>query len=111
MLLIMAGALGLEQVLQKRPNTLLSMFGDTSYSMYLIHPFVLVAGMMVMNKLGLSNILGGWFCVIVLFIGSTLAGWVLYEYVETNIAKYIKKQSVSYSKVRLSSHVVSATDS
>ena len=111
MLLIMAGALGVERELQKRPNQLLNLLGDSSYAMYLIHPFILVAAAMVLSKLGLTDVMNGWFFVLVLFVGSTIGGWVLFRYVETTIAKYIKKQSVKKFKEQVQQNVVRAVDS
>ena len=111
MLLIMAGALGIEKELQKRPNQLLNLLGDSSYAMYLIHPFILVAGAMVLSKLGLTGVMNGWFFVLVLFVGSTIGGWVLFRYVETTIAKYIKKQSVKKFENQVQQNIVRAVDS
>lgn len=111
MLLIMAGALGLECELQRRPNQLLNLLGNSSYAMYLIHPFILVAAAMVLNKLGLSHIMAGWFFVSVLFIGSIVGGWVLFKYVETTMADFIKKQSIETLSRRLQRNVIRAVDS
>jgi peptidoglycan/LPS O-acetylase OafA/YrhL len=93
MLFIMAGVLGIEQSLQKYPIAFFKVLGDTSYAMYLIHPFALAGGAMVLSKLGLSHFLGGWFFVLVLLIGSLLAGYLLYQWVEKPIAKLLKKRS------------------
>ena len=111
MVLIMAGALGLEKELQQRPNTLLNLLGSSSYAMYLIHPFILVAAAMVLSKLGLTDVLNGWFFVVVLFIGSTVGGWVLFKYVETTMANFIKKQSLKPSRNHVQQNVVRAVDS
>jgi len=92
MVFIMAGVLGLEKLLQERPINFLKMMGDTSYAMYLIHPFALAGGAMVLSKLGLSGLLGGWFLVAVLLIASLVAGYLLYEWVEKPIAKFINKR-------------------
>lgn len=94
MFFIMAGVLGLENVLQARPIGFLKTMGDTSYAMYLIHPFALAGGAMVLAKLGLSNLMGGWFLVVVLLITSLLAGYLLYEWVEKPIATFFNKRPV-----------------
>jgi peptidoglycan/LPS O-acetylase OafA/YrhL len=111
MLLIMMAGLGLEKELRKRPNQLLNLLGDSSYAMYLIHPFILVAGAMVLSKLGLTGVLGGWLFVLVLFVGSIVAGWVLFSCVETPIAKYIKKRSIRSLTKPHQGNVVRAVDS
>ncbi|MGB1310797.1 MAG: acyltransferase family protein [Leucothrix sp.] len=90
MLLMMAGVLGFERALQSRPITLFKMLGDSSYAMYLIHPFALTGGAMVMTKLGLNQLLGGWLFAAALLLTSLLAGYGLYRWVELPITKRLK---------------------
>ncbi|RVU86642.1 acyltransferase [Leucothrix sargassi] len=111
MLLIMAGALGLEGSLRQAPSRLLNALGDSSYAMYLIHPFVLVVGAKLMSKFGLSATLNGWFFVGFLYIASIVSGWLLFRYVETTIANSIKKQSFAASKYQVQQIVNPAVDS
>ena len=70
MFFIMSGALGLETLLKKRPINFLQQVGDSSYAMYLIHPFALAGGAMVLGKLGLSSMMGGWLFVLALVFAS-----------------------------------------
>lgn len=111
MLLIMIAGLGLEKELRKSPKQLLNLLGDSSYAMYLIHPFILVAGAMVLSKLGLTDAMGGWLFVLVLFAGSIVAGWVLFSCIEIPIAKYIKKRSIRASSKTQQGNVIRAVDS
>jgi peptidoglycan/LPS O-acetylase OafA/YrhL len=87
MVLVMSGVLGLEPFVQRRPIRLMKDLGDTSYAMYLIHPFVLAGGAMVLGKLGLSNILGGYFFVTVLLLGSLITGYLVFHMVEKPLTK------------------------
>jgi len=95
MLLIMGGALGLEKELQQRPVNFLKSLGDSSYAMYLIHPFALAGGAMVLGKLGLSHVLGGWLFVSVLLVGSVVAGYLLYQFVEKPMTRFLHKRPVA----------------
>lgn len=83
MVFVMAGALGLEPLLRQKPIQLLKVIGDSSYAMYLIHPFALAGSAMLLGKLGLSYAAGGSLFVLVLLLGSLLLGYWLYRYVET----------------------------
>lgn len=100
MVLILIGALGLEPLLRKRPNELLKVLGDSSYAMYLVHPFVLAGGAMVLSKLGLNNLFGGYFFITVLIIGSLVAGYLLFQFVEKPLSKILHKRPVT-SEIKL----------
>ena len=92
MALILIGALGLEPMLQSRPSQLLKGLGDSSYAMYLVHPFVLAAGAMVMSKLGLTGVLGGYLFLAALVIGSLITGYLLFHMVEKPLSKIFHKR-------------------
>jgi len=61
--------------------------GDSSYSMYLIHPFVLVAAMAVFTKFGLTG--SGWLLIAAMFIGSLAIGWYCQVFIEKPMATLI----------------------
>lgn len=105
MLLLMVGALYLESTLNKRPVQLLKILGDSSYAMYLSHPFVLAGGAMVMNTLHLNNWLGGIPFVVVLLVGSITIGYLIYILVE----KPISRRLSSIQNPLVNTYPVSAT--
>jgi len=63
--------------------------GDSSYSMYLIHPFFLVAATAVLSKVGLAS--HGWLLTTVLFIGSMATGWYCYVLLEKPMTQWIAR--------------------
>lgn len=70
-------------------GTLGKALGDSSYSMYLAHPFFLVAAVWLLARAGLthhSSLLIG-----ILFAGSLIAGWCCYRWVEQPLARLINQ--------------------
>jgi len=51
--LIVAGALVLEPILDRKPNSILLLFGDASYSLYLTHPIAISIAAVIWEKLHL----------------------------------------------------------
>lgn len=87
--LICFGIIGLESVWKKRECKLLTALGNASYSIYLLHPFILVTVVMVNKKLN------GYFSttevLILSIISSLVAGYLSYLYIENNLMKMWKK--------------------
>jgi peptidoglycan/LPS O-acetylase OafA/YrhL len=67
-----------------------SALGDSSYSMYLIHPFVLVVVMAVFTKFGLTE--NGWVLISAMFIGSLAIGWYCHVLIEKPMATLIARK-------------------
>ena len=63
--------------------------GDSSYSMYLVHPFFLVAATAVLSKVGLAS--HGWLLTTVLFTGSMVTGWYCYVWLEKPMTQLIAR--------------------
>ncbi len=72
-------------------SRILKTLGDSSYSLYLFHPFVLVACSIVLSFLGLTEY-GGIF-VGILVVTSLLSGHICYLILERPISKIIKKNN------------------
>jgi peptidoglycan/LPS O-acetylase OafA/YrhL len=63
--------------------------GDSSYSMYLVHPFFLVAATAVVSKVGLAS--HGWLLTTLLFTGSMVTGWYCYVWLEKPMTQLIAR--------------------
>lgn len=72
--------------------------GDSSYSLYLIHPFALTFGAIVLNYIGLDKY--GYFFVIILILAATLSGHVCYLYLERVLLRLFKQKSGSRKNQR-----------
>lgn len=66
-----------------------SAVGDSSYSLYLIHPFILVLSSMILLKLGLTE--HGYLFVMLLVVSSVLSGLACYAFLERPVTKMIKR--------------------
>ena len=76
--------------------------GDSSYSMYLVHPFFLVAASTVLTQTGLAS--HGWLLIAVLFIGSMVTGWYCYAWLEkpmTQVVARMRRVGASGSQPRV----------
>jgi peptidoglycan/LPS O-acetylase OafA/YrhL len=69
--------------------------GDSSYSMYLAHPFFLVAAAALMAKSGMAS--NGWLLITILFIGSLATGWYCHILLEKPMTKLIARARRSSS--------------
>ncbi len=91
-LLFFVGMLTLEPFFQKnRKSQTLGFFqgvGDSSYSLYLSHPFTLVAASMILAKAGINEY--GYLFVLLLAISSVVAGHLCYLLLERNLQKVVK---------------------
>lgn len=64
--------------------------GNSSYSLYLVHPFFLVLGSVGLGQLGLSEF--GYSFVTLLFIGSIVTGHLCYLYIEKPLLYFFRKK-------------------
>lgn len=94
-LLLFIGLINLEHELQQNKHNPLSRVmgkvGDSSYSAYLIHPFVLVIASVIFSKLGITNF--GNLFIISLVLGSVLTGWICYVALEKPLNKFFRGTS------------------
>ena len=95
MLCIFMGLLSLEDIIQRSSflfkNLLLEM-GDSSYSLYLIHPFVLSGTAMCLKRLGLTS--NPYVFTGILLVFSIAVGYLVYLYVERPLTSLIKRYPV-----------------
>ncbi|WP_277185479.1 acyltransferase [Caballeronia sp. BR00000012568055] len=90
--LIVFGVVAQESWLRRAPSALLAGLGDSSYSMYLFHPFVLSAAAMIFTRLHLGQRgsvveMAYWAMVVA---GVLIASWLLYRYVETPLNRMVR---------------------
>ncbi|MBT9431229.1 acyltransferase [Candidatus Sodalis endolongispinus] len=90
-LLVFLGLVSFEQFIQQFRSRLLNLLetmGDASYSLYLVHGFILSPCAMIAHKLHLTRypLL---FCLFLL-LSAVLSGWLCYRYVELPLNKRIK---------------------
>lgn len=76
----------LEGLLQRAPSRLASYIGDSSYSLYLVHPFALALIARLLQKLSLVQ--PGWLFVMVCTVLSVVAGFVCYELIEKRLLHF-----------------------
>jgi len=89
--LICFGVISLEYFWIKRECKLLTTLGNASYSIYLLHPFILVAVVMINDKL--QNILpkNQIFLIFLMLISSLIGGYFSYIFIEKNLIKLTKR--------------------
>lgn len=80
--------LSLEKWLKEKPSLLLLNLGNSSYSLYLVHAFVLSGGSVVLLKLNFVSSAPLFLLVIVLL--SIIAGEACYQWLEKPMAKSLK---------------------
>ena len=94
-LLFFVGMVLIEPIFSLKSNRKLSRtlkaLGDSSYSLYLFHPFVLVACSIVLSFLGLAEY--GWIFVGILVVTSLVSGHICYLVLESPISNLIKKKA------------------
>jgi exopolysaccharide production protein ExoZ len=88
--LICAGLVSLESELQTRRVKALEMLGDSSYSLYLVHPFVLSIVSLLFKKSGLLEHGNAALFIASLAAGSVSGGWICFYFVETPLSKLVK---------------------
>ncbi len=92
MLTIFIGLLSLEQLIQRSRSvvrTLLLEIGNSSYSLYLVHPFVLSGTAMGLKHFRMAS--NPWYFSIILFTLSVVIGHLVYLYVERPLTALIKR--------------------
>jgi len=89
--LISFGIVSLEPFWRKRECKLLTTLGNASYSIYLLHPFILVAVVMVNNKLQDIIPQNENFLIVIMFISSLVGGYISHVFIEKNLIKWTKK--------------------
>ena len=91
-LLLFIGMLSFEPFFQKNKShpflLLFESIGNSSYSLYLLHPFVLVAATMILVKLGLAE--HGYLFAALLSISSIIGGHLCYLILEKNLQKMVR---------------------
>lgn len=87
------GMRGLEETcFSKKPGKIrisLDKIGNSSYSLYLFHPFSLVLSSIVLNELGITDY--GYLFIGLLLLVSILTSYFVYIHVELRINKVVKK--------------------
>jgi len=89
--LISFGIITLEYFLIKKEIKILSKLGEISYSLYLVHPFVLVAVVIINKKLEHIIPQGQEILIVIMFASSILGGYLSHKYIEKNLIKITKK--------------------
>ena len=89
--LICFGVISLEYFWKKRECKLLTMLGNASYSIYLLHPFILVAVVMITDKIHNSFPLSESLLIVIMFITAVTSGYISHILIEKNLIKWTKK--------------------
>jgi peptidoglycan/LPS O-acetylase OafA/YrhL len=87
-------------------STIAQRLGDISYSLYLVHMFIVGAGWAVLHKLGFAQASGVTIVgVMLMVLGSIIAAWISWRYFEDPIqrlgAQWFKKADTTPPVVRL----------
>ncbi len=99
MLLIFAGLLSLEDPIRRSTflfKGLLLAIGDSSYSLYLIHPFVLSGTAICLRHFGMAS--NPWLFTIILILFSVAAGYFVYLYVERPLTSLLRRNALAKNK-------------
>lgn len=92
MLSIFIGLLSLEHLIQRSRSVvrdLLLEIGNSSYSLYLVHPFVLSGTAMGLKHFGMAS--NPWLFAIILLTLSVVIGHLVYLYIERPLTSLIKR--------------------
>lgn len=101
-MMIFIGVVGLESLIARRSSSVVSKIlkvaGDSSYSLYLIHPFALAGTAILLKKINLqSNLL---FVYFMLFSLACMSGVLCYRYLEVPLGKVLSvKKTVSAARL------------
>lgn len=87
--LLVAGFAFLEPYIQVYIPRFLQELGDSSYSLYLFHPFILALTAIVVAKLGWYS--SAWSIAIIMTLASVLGGWLIYKLVELPMTGFLRK--------------------
>ncbi len=88
--LICFGVVSLEPFLKERASKLLIELGNASYSTYLLHPFILVAVVMVADKLEGIFPISEIFLILLMFISAIGGGYLSHLFIEKNLIRWTK---------------------
>jgi len=69
-------------------SKILSLIGESSYSLYLFHPFSLVSLSLLLKYVDLAKY--GWFFVLMLLVGSILSGVICFRFIEKPLSNIMK---------------------
>jgi len=91
--MIVFGVAFLEPFFQERnfKFQLAQQLGDSSYSLYLFHPFLLAAIAVTLRKLNWHNYISALFIMTGL---SIIAGWLIYRYIELPVTRIINEKNM-----------------
>ncbi len=89
--LICFGVVSLENFWRKREFKLLTTIGNASYSIYLLHPFILVAVLIFSDKFLNINSNNEMLLIIIMFIVSIISGYLSYLFIESNLIRWTKR--------------------
>ena len=67
--------------------------GAASFSLYLIHPFVLTFFSLVYKRIGIHSELSEWVFILIMFAGSLVIGSLTYYFIEKNMTKYFRSKA------------------
>lgn len=90
-LLFCSSFLFLENSLQRFKKIILPL-GDSSYSLYLIHPFILVANAIIFKKFYSQSIFYDILFISSMLVSSIIFGIITYKYIEIKQLNYIKNK-------------------
>ena len=89
--LIGFAVISLEKFWLKKSSKLLKIIGDASYSIYLVHPFVLVVVLMVYKKFPNIFLQSEALLIVVMFMASLIMGYFSYLHIESRLIRWTKK--------------------
>ena len=93
MLCVFIGLVRFEELFRNSDNLFFKAFerlGDSSFSLYLAHPFVLSPAAMILRKLGLSE--HATLFTLLLASAAIVVGWLCYQYVEQPLIRLLKNR-------------------
>ena len=88
--LIVAGSVFLEQETPVRFPRLLTLIGDSSYSTYLLHVFVVMAGATLLKHGYFTAPFVADLLALTVVVGALVLGYVAYFLLERNLQRYLK---------------------
>ncbi len=88
--LIVAGSVFLEQETPVRFPKLLTLIGDSSYSTYLLHVFVVMAGATLLKHGYFTAPFVADLLALTVVVGALVLGYVAYFLLERNLQQYLK---------------------
>jgi len=96
MLCIFIGLVRFEEMFRQSNNLFFKAFerlGDSSFSLYLAHPFVLSPAAIILYKINLGNYTT--LFTLLLLSSAIITGWLCYKFVELPLTRFIKQKNFS----------------